>query len=170
VIRVSIEFVLGNFTLTFLVIGFVFSAVALARAPKPLTSRIVVEKLISWFVFFSIGVSYFYNFIFHTFLGELAASYIGWADSPFQREVGFASLGFSLIGFLAFRGSFDIRLAAILGTACFLLGAFFGHLYEIIVNANYSPGNAGIIFWTDLLLPIIGFGLLRWQRMVERKN
>ena len=33
-----IGFVLGNFTLTFLVIGLVFSAVALARAEKPLAA------------------------------------------------------------------------------------------------------------------------------------
>ena len=169
-IRGSIEFVLGNFTLTFLVIGLIFSAVALARAPKPLTSAVVAEKLLSWFCFFTIGVSYFYNFVFHTFLGALAASYIGWADSPFQREVGFASLGFSLIGFLAFRGSFDMRLAAILGTACFLLGAWGGHLYEIIATHNYAPGNAGIIFWSDLILPVLGFGLLWWWKRTRRNG
>ena len=40
----------------------------------------------------------------HVFFGEIAARFIGWADSPFQAEVGFASLGFAAIGFLAFRG------------------------------------------------------------------
>jgi len=48
-------------------------------------------------------------------LGELAASFIGWADSPFQAEVGYASLGFAAIGFLAFKNNCMVRFAAILG-------------------------------------------------------
>ena len=39
---------------------------------------------------FSIGISFFYNFVVHAFFGEMAARFIGWEDSPFQREVGFA--------------------------------------------------------------------------------
>ena len=117
-----IAFVLGNFTLTLFVIGLAFTAVALARAPKPLTGPVVLEKFFFWFLFFSIGVSYLYNAVFHIFFGKLAASYIGWADSPFQLEVGFASLGFGLIGLLAPWRSFDMRLAAILGPSAFLLG------------------------------------------------
>ena len=61
--------------------------------------------------------------MFHVFFGELASEYIGWANSPFQMEVGFASLGFALIGLLAFKGSRDMRIAAIVGPACFLWGA-----------------------------------------------
>ena len=98
----TIRFFLSNFTLTLLLIGVIASAIALLRAPKPLTAPVVVEALFRWFLFFSIGVSYFYNFVMHTFFGEMAAKFIGWADSPFQLEVGFASLGFAVIGFLAF--------------------------------------------------------------------
>jgi hypothetical protein len=42
-----IAFVLGNFMLTFFVIGLVFSAVAIARAPRPRTAAVVIEKLLS---------------------------------------------------------------------------------------------------------------------------
>ena len=118
-----IRFVLGNFTLTFLVIGLVASAIALLRAPKPLTAAAVIEALFFYFLLFSIGFSFFYNFVVHTFFGEVAARMIGWQDSPFQLEVGFASLGFSAVGFLACWRSFDLRLAAIVGPALFLLGA-----------------------------------------------
>jgi hypothetical protein len=34
-IRAFVEFVLGNFTLTFFVTGLLFSGFAIARAPKP---------------------------------------------------------------------------------------------------------------------------------------
>jgi len=50
----------------------------------------------------------------------MTARFIGWEDSPFQWEVGFANLGFAVVGFLPFRGSFDMRVAAVveLGASC----------------------------------------------------
>jgi hypothetical protein len=163
-----IAFVMGNFTLTFFVIGLIASAICLARAPKPLSAPVVVEALLKWFIFFSIGVSYIYNGIFHVFFGDLAASFIGWANSPFQLEVGFASFGFGAIGLIAPWRGFDMRLAAILGPSIFLWGAAGGHIYQMIAAHNYAPGNAGIMFWSDVFLPVIGFALL-WLRYGKPK-
>ena len=161
-IRDLITFGLSNFTLTFFVAGVICAGACIVRAPTPIGSPVVVEKLLFWFVFWTIGVSCFYNFVFHTFFGEMAAAFIGWADSPFQAEVGSASLGFSAVGFLAaFRRSFDIRLAAILGSGLFTLGAAAGHIQQMIAAHNFAPGNAGVIFWSDILLPLAGF-LLLW--------
>jgi hypothetical protein len=158
-----IRLVLSNFTVTFLVIGLIASAVALARAPKPLTTPVVVEALFAYFVLFSIGFSFFYNFIMHTFFGAMTARFIGWADSPFQTELGLASLGFAVVGFLAFRSSFDLRLAAVAGPALFTLGAAGVHVHDMITAGNFAPGNAGTIFYTDILIPIIGLVLLWLQ-------
>ncbi|PRH80657.1 hypothetical protein C6N75_03020 [Streptomyces solincola] len=44
-------------------------------------------------------------------------------------------------------------LARFLGAAVFLVGAAVGHVREILVNRNLSPGNAGAILWTDLVIP-----------------
>jgi hypothetical protein len=155
-----IAFALSNFTLTFFVLGLVASAIALWCARPPRTFAVIVEALFAYFLLFSIGVSFLYNFVMHVFYGEIAARFIGWADSPFQAEVGFASLGFAVVGLLAFKGSFGLRLAAIVGPACFLWGAAGGHIYQMVAAHNFAPGNAGIIFYTDLLLPIVGFILL----------
>jgi hypothetical protein len=168
-IRTIIAFTLGNFTLTFFVVALLFSAVAIARAPKPIDRASSVEKLLSWFVFWTIGVLYFYNAVFHIFFGQLAARYIGWEDSPFQLEVGTASLGFAVIGFLAAFGSFDLRLAAIIGPGIFMLGAAGGHIYQMITANNFAPGNAGIIFWSDIFLPLFGLALL-WLDRKERRT
>src|SRR5262249_30097583 len=92
------------------------------------------------------GFSYLYNFVLHVFFGKLAASFIGWEDSPFQLEVGFASLGFAVVGLLAFRGSFDLRLAAIVGPAGFLWGAAGVHLYQMITAHNFAPGMPASFF------------------------
>ena len=164
----ALRFALSNFTLTFLVLGLMASGIALLRAPKPLTRPVVIEALLSYFVLFSVGVSFFYNFLAHTVFGAMSARFIGWADSPFQTEVGFASLGCAVVGVLAFRRSFDLRLAAVVGPSLFLLGAAGVHVHKMVTAGNFAPGNAGVIVDTDLLIPIIGFGLLGLQRRSER--
>jgi hypothetical protein len=163
-IETAIRFALSNFTLSFLIIGLIASAIAYGAKPTPRTRGQLVEALFSYFLLFSIGISYFYNFVMHVFFGEIAARFIGWADSPFQTEVGFASLGFSVVGFLAFRGDIGLRTAAVVGPSIFLLGAAGGHIYQMITAHNFAPGNAGVIFWTDILLPVIGFALLTLQK------
>ena len=160
----AIVFVLGNFTLTFFVLGLIASAIALWHRRRPRSFAVVVEALFSYFLLFSIGLANLYNFVLHVFFGKMTAGFIGWADSPFQREVGFASLGFAVVGLLAFKGSFDLRLAAILGPACFLWGAAGVHVYEMISAHNFAPGNAGVIFYSDILVPIVGFIFLWLQR------
>jgi hypothetical protein len=104
--------------------------------------------------------------VFYVFFGDMAAEFIGWAQSLFQAEVGFASLGFSMVGFMAFRGVFVLRVAAVVGVSCFLLGAAGGHIYQMIAYNNFEPGNVGVIFYTDIGIPLIGFVLLwlkhRW--------
>jgi hypothetical protein len=163
-----IRFLLSNFTLTLLVVGLIAAVIALLRRPRAWSREEEVEAVLSYFLLFSIGVSFFYNFVMHVFFGEMAARFIGWADSPFQTEVGYASLGFSLLGFLAFKGSRDMRLAAIVGPAAFLWGAAAGHVREILTTGNVAPGNAGVILYTDCLIPLIGFALL-WLERSHRK-
>ena len=163
-----IRFLLENFTLTLFVLGLVASAVSLLGKPRPLTFRVFVEALLSYFILCSIALGFLYNFVVHVFFGEMAARFIGWADSPFQREVGFASLGFAVVGLLAFRGSFDMRVAAVVGPTCFLLGAAGGHILEILRTGNLSPGNAGVILYTDIAIPLIGFALLWLQHRSSR--
>ena len=88
-IETAIRFALSNFTLTLLVIGLIASAIAYRAKPAPRTRADLVEALFSYFLLFSIGIANFYNFVMHVFFGEMTARFIGWADSPFQAEVGF---------------------------------------------------------------------------------
>jgi len=162
-----IGFLLSNFTLTLLVLGLAAALVAIAAGPKPVTQEPAADALFAYFLLFSIGISYFYNFVMHVFFGDMAARFIGWENSPFQAEVGFASLGFAVVGFLAFRGSAGMRLAAILGPTFFLWGAAGGHVYQMVTAHNFAPGNAGVIFWSDIFLPIIGLALYRFWRSAQ---
>lgn len=170
VIADTIRIVLTNFTLTFFVLGLLAAAVSIARAGRPRTAALVIDKLLAWHVLFSIGLSNLYNFVMHAFFGEMTARFIGWADSPFQFEVAVASLGFAAVGFLAAFRSFDMRLAAILGPSIFTLGAAAGHVRQMIAAHNFAPGNAGLIFWTDILIPLFGFLLLWLQYRYGRPD
>ena len=38
----------------------------------------------------------------------------------------------------------------------------------MITANNFAPGNAGLIFWTDILVPAIGFGLLYLQTRTRK--
>ncbi len=159
-----ITILLQNFGITFFVTGLIFSVYSILMARKKSNKPSAAENLIKWFVFFSIGVSFLYNGIVHTVFSAEIAKFIGWPDSPFQQEVGFASFGFSLIGFIAFRGSWQTKLCAIAGSSCFLLGAAGGHLYQMITVGNFARGNAGVVFYLDILLPIVGWVLLYLSR------
>jgi small-conductance mechanosensitive channel len=54
---------------------------------------------------FAIGLSNLVNFVFHVLFGDTAAKFIGWEQSPFQAEVGFASLGIGIAGVIAYKAS-----------------------------------------------------------------
>ncbi len=40
----------------------------------------------------------------------------------------------------------------------------------MITENNFAPGNAGIIFWTDILVPIIGGTFLWLQHRYEKES
>ena len=84
-------------------------------------------------------------------------------QSIFQAEVGFASLGYAVVGFLASRRSFDLRLAAVVGPALFFVCAGIAHIRQIVIVHNYAPGNAGLFLYMDFVIPLVGVILLWLQ-------
>jgi hypothetical protein len=94
------------------------------------------------------------------FFGDTAAKFIGWEQSPFQAEVGFASLGIGIAGVIAFKASLPFRFATLIPPAAFSLGAAGGHVYQMIATHNFSPGNVGLVLPSDILIPVIGFVFL----------
>jgi hypothetical protein len=151
---------LGNYFLWFLIISLIAGAISLINKPRPLTINIVVEALFSYYLLITIGINNLVNFVFHVFYGDIAAGFIGWAQSPFQAEVGFASLGVGIAGVIAFRASLPFRAATLIPPVFFSLGAAGGHIYQMIVAHNFSPGNVGLVLPTDIVLPLVGLVLL----------
>jgi hypothetical protein len=52
-IRMTIIFVIANYPLTFLVVGLIVSAIAIARTPRPVGGAVIVDKFLAWYVFFN---------------------------------------------------------------------------------------------------------------------
>ncbi|CEK10406.1 DUF6790 family protein [Legionella hackeliae] len=165
-----ITLALSNFTWTLFILSMIVAVFVLLFKAKPLSKAEVIEIFFSYFLLFNIGISYFYNFIMHVFFGDFTAQYIGWAQSPFQLEVGFASLGFAVIGIISFWSKLGFRAATVIAPAMFLWGAAGGHIYQMITAHNFAPGNAGGIFWSDVILPVIGFILLWLQSKYPKYN
>jgi hypothetical protein len=118
---------------------------------------------------FPVGISNLINFVFHVFFGDTAAKFIGWENSPFQAEVGFASLGVGIAGVLACKASLPFRVATFIPPASFSLGAAGGHIYQMIAAHNFSPGNVGLVLPSDILIPVIGF-LFLWLSYKHPKS
>lgn len=157
----SILFLLvANYFVTFFVIGLLAAGISLINKPKPLGINIVAEALFSYYLLFTIGINNLLNFVFHVFFGDMSAKFIGWDNSPFQAEVGFASLGVGIAGVLAFRASLPFRFATLIPPFCFSLGAAGGHIYQMIVAHNFSPGNVGLVLPIDIIIPIVGLMFL----------
>ena len=154
-------FFIANYFLTFLIIGVLAGLISLINKPKPLTINLVAEALFSYYLLFTIGVSNVVNFVFHVFFGEMAAKFIGWEDSPFQAEVGFASLGVGIAGIIAFRATLPFRVATLIPPSVFSLGAAGGNIYQMIAAHNFSPGNVGVVLPMNFVIPLTGF-LFLW--------
>jgi hypothetical protein len=88
---------ISNYFLTFLIIGLIAGLISLVSKPRPLRTSTVAEAFLSHYMLFPIGISNLINFVFHVFFGDTAAKFIGWDNSPFQAEVGFASLAASAL-------------------------------------------------------------------------
>ena len=163
-----VETILKNFTVTFFIVGVICSLVAIYKHRNQLTKDFVVETVFKYFCFWAHGVTWVYNGIIHVIFHKMAADLIGWADSPFQIELGVASIGFGLIGLLAHKKDFGIRLALVVSTSVFLWGCAIGHIVEMNATGNQAEMNGGVMLWTGILHPFVSIILLRLSYLATK--
>ncbi len=113
------------------------------------------EILYRWFSLLPLGFGTLYGCIMHVTFPLLTAKAIGFQDSAFQFEAGMAGLGFGLIAVLSFKASYGFRLATVIATTCWLWGDAIGHVYQISIHENLTPGNAGSWLFMGIFLPLI---------------
>ncbi len=152
-----IVFITSNITFILFALSVIFALISIKLKNKYSDKAAVMDIIISWYLFFYIGVHHLFSAVMLIFFGHTAAEFAGWPFSPFANEVGFANLSYAIMGFIAFKASRPFQSAVLMIVAFFLLGAFCGHLYQIIVAHNFTSGNFGLYFWCDLIFPFINF-------------
>lgn len=91
----------------------------------------------------------------HLLAPARTAASIGWPTSPFQFEVGLTNLLLGALGLMAGWFDRDFWLATIVAFSVYMLGAAAGHVRSMIRERNFAPGNAGYVFWYDVLVPVL---------------
>ncbi|GAC82517.1 DUF6790 family protein [Gordonia paraffinivorans] len=113
--------------------------------------RDLLENSVLWMI----GVQGWMTGCGHMFFGEPVAESIGWPEkTPWQWEVGLASLATGLLGVMASGFGDEFTLATIIAFSVFYLGAAVGRLREMVTERNFAPGNAGPIFFFDVIVPV----------------
>lgn len=148
----SIAFILGNFTAVTFVLALVFAALGRKRP--------AADRYLRWLLLLPIGLGGLWSGIYHVAFPEVAAHFIGWQNSPFQFEVGMADLGIGVAGCVAFWASYGFQAATVLISAIFFLGDAIGHIHQMMQTSNFSPGNAGSVFYIDIILPVTTIALV----------
>lgn len=144
-------FIFGEFPIEMTALAVVLGFLSMCFKCK----RTKDEVFLGLLFFFAVGLGGFWGFIMHAFFPAVAAKYIGWQTSPFQFEVAMANLGMGVVGVFGLKASRPYRIAGMLFALCFLWGAAFGHIVQMVKASNYAPGNAGLIFYNDLILPAL---------------
>jgi hypothetical protein len=149
----SIAFVLRNLPMFLFVAALVLAG--LSRSKEPLADR-----LLAWVLLLPLGVAGLWGALFHLFFPEVAAADIGWQVSPFQFEVGMADLAIGVTACLSFWRGLEFKTAAVIVNAIALIGDAIGHVWQMAVAGNYTSGNAGVPFYSDIIFPSLAIILL----------
>ena len=154
--------VLSNVPLILLALALLIAALGRGRDGP-------VRRFLAWVLLLPLGVTFLWAALYHLAFPAQAAAFIGWQPSPFQFEVGIADLALGVTSCIAFRASLPFQAAAVIAASVALLGDAAGHVLQMLAAGNFAPGNAGAIFWLDIIVPVLALALLAtaWRGRAE---
>lgn len=141
------------------VLGAVVHVMLMGPGLQPV-SRIAEISLI-WLLAGFYGLATLLAGLQHLFNSDQIAKSIGWATgSGFQHELGWVEVGLGVAGFLSiwFRGAYFLA-PGIVGSFLYL-GAAFVHYRDLRNTGNVNPGNAGPVFYVDIIAPVVVIAML----------
>jgi len=104
----------------------------------------------------------------HILYADSVATSIGWPiNSGFQMELGFASIGIGIVGFIGFWNR-SYWLPYIIMKFIFGWGAGYTHILHMLQRNNFSPSNTGVILYWDFLFPIFMIVLYVFNRRQQK--
>ena len=132
------------------------------------------ESVIELVAILTIGLSGWFTIMSgllgHILFADQVASGIGWPlNSGFQMELGFASIGIGLVGFLGFWKR-AYWFPFIIMKFIFGWGAGFTHILHMIQENNFSASNTGIVLYWDFLFPIFMIVLYLLYRRQQKSH
>lgn len=153
----AIRLFISQLPLVLFVLALVIAA--LRRHPAP------AERYLAWLLLLSVGVQGVWAGVFHIFFPGVAASSIGWQDSPFQFEIGVADLAIGITAVVSFWRGPAFRSAVVWYISLFYLGVAIGHVRQVIETGNMAANNFGILLILTvvqmILLPILALRAAR---------
>lgn len=108
---------------------------------------------LQWMLSLGLGVPSLWAAMGHGLASEKVAASIGWAVSPFQKEVAGANLGIGLAAIAASVMGMGAAWAVFFVAAGFLWSAAAVHVADMRARGNFAINNAGPILWWDVLTP-----------------
>jgi Family of unknown function (DUF6790) len=115
----------------------------------------VLEVVLRWLLVIAVGVEGIVSLLLHTLDARATADLIGFpADNPFQWEVAFADATLGVLGIICLWRR-DFWWPTVIATTVYLWGCAWGHIYQLVVNDNHQPGNAGAVLYLDLVVPLV---------------
>jgi hypothetical protein len=140
--------------LAILALGLLGFFIHLFVSQEPKTALRIVRLFLLYQLVFSVGLTSLLAFIGLTFMTDFVALYSGWPACPFEKQLGNVNLGYAVLGILCIWKGDEFWLATIIGLSIWLLGDAVGHLADMILNGNYTPGNVGVPLYTDIIVPV----------------
>jgi hypothetical protein len=122
---------------------------------EPKTALRIVKLFLLYQLVFSVGLTSLLAFIGLMFMSDFVAAFSGWPPCPFDKQLANVNLGYAVLGILCIWKDDDFWLATILGSSIWLFGDGIGHLGDMLLHNNHTPGNVGVPLYTDLIIPVI---------------
>lgn len=61
-------------------------------------------------------------------------------------------------------------MALVIATAIFAYGAAGGHIYQILVNHDYTVNNGGLLLIMNIFIATVGITLVIWHSVARRRD
>ena len=113
-----------------------------------------LTPLLQWMLSVGLGLPSLWAALSHAMFSDRVAKSIGWAPSPFQKEIAGANLGIALGAIAASVLGVPAAWAMTFMAAGFLWSAAAVHISSMIRSGNFAINSAGPIFWWDMLIPL----------------
>ena len=164
--------IIGNYLTSVFVLGLIIAGIRVGRLGRPRTAADVSATFLSTYLLYAIGIGQILNFVMHSFFGDYAAKTIGWAQSPFQLELAFASLGLGVAAILVHGQRPDLtgKLGVVLMSAIFGYGAAGGHIYQMLVHHDHAVNNGGLLLIMDVVISTVGLLFVTWNAFARRAD